>query len=265
MANIKAKPVPLPSEGYFYPEGHPLSDGTIKIRHMTAADEDILTDEQLLQQGEAIDELLKNVIVEEKVELDDVLNGDVGGIMLATRILAYGPQYRFETECPICDEKNQKTADLNEIQSKEVPFEEFEQNQTEFSIQLSEPPKGSGSHIVFSLLTRGEVKQVNTELDRVKRNAGKQTSKGKKAGRQVSTNMTTRLRYLIDEVDGSRDVKDIRDFVQQMPARDSLALRNEVSRINPDLDLVHDFICDFCGHRENIDIPLDETFFFPTR
>jgi len=261
MADIKSKPIELPSEGYFYPEGHPLSDGTIKIRHMTAADEDVLTDEQLLQKGEAIDELLKNVIVEEGVDLDDVLNGDVGGIMLATRILAYGPQYRFETECPVCEEKNQKTADLTEIQSKDVPFDEFERNQTEFSLSLP----ATGSSIVFSLLTRGEVKQVNTELDRVKRNAGKQTSKGKKAGRQVSTNMTTRLRYLIDEVDGSRDVKDIRDFVQQMPARDSLALRNEVSRINPDLDLTYDFICDFCGHREDIDIPLDETFFFPGR
>lgn len=257
---VKSKPIELPSEGHFYPQDHPLADGTIKIRHMTAADEDILTDEQLLQRGEAIDELLKSVIVEEGVDLDDVLNGDVGGVMLATRILAYGPQYRFETECPVCGEKNQKSADLTEIQSKDVPFEEFEPHQTRFSIDLP----ATGSHVRFGLLSRGEVQQINTELDRVKRNAGKKTDKGKKLGKQVSTNMTTRLRYLIKEVDGSSDMKDIREFVQNMPARDSLALRREVSRINPDLDLTYEFMCDFCGHVEDIDIPLDETFFFPT-
>jgi hypothetical protein len=258
---VKSKPIDLPSEGYFYPEGHPLSDGKIEIRHMTAADEDILTDEQLIQKGEAIDELLKSVIVEEGVELGDVLNGDVSGIMLATRILAYGPQYPFKTECPVCGESNQKTADLTEIQSKDVPFEDFEPGQTEFSLELPV----SGSLVSFSLLKRGQSKQINTELDRVKRNAGKKTDKGKRAGQQVSTNMTTRLRYLIQEVDGDRDPKTIRDFVQDMPARDSLELRNEVSRINPDIDLTYDFVCDFCGHAEDIDIPLDETFFFPTR
>lgn len=188
--DIKSKPIDLPSEGYFYPEGHPLSDGTIRIRHMTASDEDILTDEQLRQKGEAIDELLKSVIVEEGVDLSEVLNGDVGGIMLATRILAYGPQYQFKTECPVCQEQNQKTADLTEIRSKEVPFEDFERGTEEFEIQLP----ATGSTVTFSLLTRGESKKIDTELDRVKRNAGKKTSKGKRAGKQVSTNMTTRLR-----------------------------------------------------------------------
>lgn len=254
----KSKPIELPSKGYFYPEDHPLSKGTIEIRHMTAADEDILTDEQLIQRGEVIDELLESVIVEEGVDLDDVLNGDVGGIMLSTRILAYGPQYAFETECPVCGEQNQKTADLTEIQSKDVPFDEFEPNQTEFETTLPV----TGADVVFTLLTRGDTQNIENEIDRVKRNAKKGNKKV--AGKQVSTNMTTRLRYLIEEVNGSRDIKDIRKFVDQMPAKDSLELRKEVERINPDLNLDYEFICDFCAHMEDIRIPLDETFFFPT-
>ena len=257
---IKSKPIELPSEGYFYPEGHPLSKGTVEIRHMTAADEDILTDEQLIQRGEVIDRLLENVIVEEGIELDDVLNGDIGGIMLATRILAYGPQYAFETECPVCGEQNQKTADLGEIQSKDIPFDEYEPNQTEFEMTLPV----TEADVAFGLLTRGDIQNINNEIDRVKRNAGKKKDGKRKAGGQVSTNMTTRLRYLLEEVNGSRDIKDIRKFVDQMPAKDSLALRKEVGRINPDLDLEYEFICDFCGHMEDIQIPLDETFFFPT-
>lgn len=257
---IKSKPIDLPSEGYFYPENHPLADGEIEIRHMTAADEDILTDEQLIQKGEVIDKLLENVIVEENVDLDDVLNGDVGGIMLATRIMAYGPSYAYEADCPVCGEQNQKSTDLGEIQNKTVPFEEFDPHQTEFEMTLPI----TESHVTFGLLTRGDSQRIESELDRVKRNAGRKKGGRRKAGTQTSTNMTTRLRYIINSVDGSEDVKDIRKFVEQMPARDSLALRREVKRINPDLNLEHEFICDFCGHSEFMDIPLDETFFFPT-
>ena len=254
--DIKSKPIELPSEGYFYPKDHPLSDGTVEVRHMVAKDEDLLSDEQLIQKGEAIDKLLENVIVEEGVELDDVLNGDIGGIMLATRILGYGPDYAFETECPVCGEQNQKSADLTEIQSKDVPFEEFEIHQTRFEKQLPV----TGANVTFKLLTRGDVQQINNELDRVKRNAaGKKSS-----GPQVSTNMTTRLRHLIEEVNGETSMAEIREFVDNMPAKDSLALRREVARINPDMDLEYEFICDFCGHKEMMDIPLDETFFFPT-
>ena len=35
--------VELPSKGYFYFEGHPLSSGKVEIKYMTAKEEDILT------------------------------------------------------------------------------------------------------------------------------------------------------------------------------------------------------------------------------
>jgi hypothetical protein len=76
--------------------------------------------------------------------------------------------------------------------------------------------------------------------------------------------MTTRLRYLIAEVNGERSKAEIRRFVEEMPARDSLHLRKKIREINPDLDLTTEFMCDFCGHAEDITIPIDETFFFPT-
>lgn len=101
---MKTTIVQLPSEGYFYPEGHPLSDGTVEIRYMTASDEDILTDQNLLRKGEALDRLIESVLVNERVNLDDMLVGDKGAIILGTRIGAYGPQYAYEVDCPRCNE-----------------------------------------------------------------------------------------------------------------------------------------------------------------
>ena len=35
--------IDLPSEGRLYPEGHPLKDGKVEVKYMTAKEEDILT------------------------------------------------------------------------------------------------------------------------------------------------------------------------------------------------------------------------------
>ena len=35
--------IELPSKGWFYPEGHPLSTGRVEMKYMTAKEEDILT------------------------------------------------------------------------------------------------------------------------------------------------------------------------------------------------------------------------------
>ena len=61
--------VELPSEGKFYPVGHPLhNQETIEIRFMTAKDEDILTSRSLLKKGIAIDRLIANIIVDENID-----------------------------------------------------------------------------------------------------------------------------------------------------------------------------------------------------
>jgi hypothetical protein len=251
---MKTTQLDLPSKGYFYPEDHPLADGTIEVKHMTAADEDILTDQNLIKQGVVMERLLQSVIVTD-VPVDNILSGDKGGILLATRILAYGPNYTFEVDCPVCGEKNRKSVDLQEIESKDLDLEELgvEPHQTEFFTKLP----ASGSTIGFKLLTHGDTQQIDTELKRVKR-----TSKSR--GPQVTTGITTRLRYLITSVEGEDSKAEIRRFVEQMPARDSLHLRNKIKKLNPDLDLNYEFICDYCGHLEEIRIPIDDTFFFPT-
>ena len=43
--------VDLPSKGYFYVDGHPLSSGKVEVKYMTAKEEDILTSQNLIQQG----------------------------------------------------------------------------------------------------------------------------------------------------------------------------------------------------------------------
>ena len=65
--------IDLPSEGKLYPEGHPLKDGKIGIKYMTAKEEDILTSQNLIQKGVVIDRLLDSLILTEGVKTDDMI------------------------------------------------------------------------------------------------------------------------------------------------------------------------------------------------
>lgn len=247
--------VELPSEGKFYPPDNPLSDGTVEIRYMTAADEDILTDQNLLRRGIALDKLVESVVVENGVDVDDMLVGDKGAVIMATRILAYGPKYAFEVECPSCGEKQKKQIDLQEIESKELP-EDVKEGSNEFEIELP----ASGKTATIQLLTQREDKQIRQELRRVKRGTKQNSLKGP----SVSTQVTTRLKHYIVALDGERNKQEINQFVDRMPARDSHELRKFIRRINPDIDLSFDFMCDWCGYEEVMNIPLDANFLFPT-
>jgi hypothetical protein len=84
--------VELPSKGLLYPEGHPLSSGTVEIKYMTAKEEDILTNLNYIKQGIVIDKLLQSLIVT-PFDYDDLLVGDKNSLMISARVLGYGKEY----------------------------------------------------------------------------------------------------------------------------------------------------------------------------
>jgi hypothetical protein len=80
--------IDLPSEGKFYPEGHPLhGQTTLEIKQMTAKEEDLLTSRALLKKGIALDRLLSSVIVNKSIDPNSLLVGDRNAILIATRVV----------------------------------------------------------------------------------------------------------------------------------------------------------------------------------
>ena len=79
--------VELPSQGRFYPQGHPLhSQDSIEIRQMTAKEEDMLTSRTLLKKGVALDRVISSLIVNKAIDADSLLVGDRNAIIIATRV-----------------------------------------------------------------------------------------------------------------------------------------------------------------------------------
>ena len=235
---LPTETVELPSKGLLYPKDSELSKGTVEIKYMTAKEEDILTNQSYIQNGTVLDKLLKSLIVS-KIEFDDLLIGDKNAIMVAARILGYGSEYSFD----YLGESH--TVDLSEIENKPLNENLFKSNTNEFIFTL---PK-SGNTLTFKLLTHKDEQDINRELEGLK-----------KINKDASPELSTRLKYVITSVEGKRDKKDIREFVDNyLLAQDSRALREYIREIQPDVDLTF-----FPSNGSNrVNIPIGISFFWP--
>jgi hypothetical protein len=250
--NFPTEVIPLPSKGLIYPIDHPLADGFIEMKYMTAKEEDILTSQNLIKQGVVLDKLFESLIVT-PVNYNDIYAGDKNAIMVAARILGYGSEYKVEVEDPFSPgDKQNLTIDLSQIEHKEVDYSLFENRKNEFDFILP----NSKRTVTFRLMTHQLEKDIQAEL--------KASNKSFiKTG--IDKELTTRLKHIIIAVDGERGRAAINHFVDnELFALDSRALRKYMKDISPDLDMTFTFISEATGDVKELDIPMDVSFFWPT-
>mgnify|MGYP000456781991 FL=1 len=235
--------IDLPSEGKLYPKEHPCSDGKVEIKYMTAKEEDILTSQNLIKKGVVIDRLIDSLILTPGVKQGDMILGDKNAVMVAARILAYGPEYPCEVTNPKSGEVLTHTFNLADCPFKKLP-EGVSENNFEVTLPISK------KKVTFKLLTGAEEKVIDEELQA-----------SKKTGSDVSPELTTRLRHTITSVDGDESQSTINNFVQNLLARDSMHLRKEISKVAPDIELSQEI--EIGGESVKVDIPMTVGFFWP--
>ena len=240
--SFPSEKVTLPSKGLLYPKESPLSKGVIEMKYMTAREEDILTNQNLIQKGIVIDELLKSLIVTPGVDYNDLLVGDKNAIMVAARILGYGADYSFTYN------NEQQSINLTEINDKPMDESLIEDRKNEFHYTLPT----SKVEVTFKLLTHGDEKALENELKGLR-----------KLNKKSSPEVSTRMKHMITSVNSDRERKTIREFVDStLLARDARELRNHASDIQPDVDLSFDYE-DIRGDLQRVDIPIEVSFFWP--
>ena len=241
--------VPLPSFGLVYSPNSPLHNlKEIEVRYMTAADEDILTSRSLLRSGKAIDAVLKNCILDARINPEELLSGDKNALITFLRVSGYGPEYKVEIDCPSCEETSKYEFDLSQLEMKTLDVEPIEQGENRFDIQLP-----TGTHIEFKFLNSAEEKEISDAQDRIKRSTNS----------PVDRNVTTRLKNTIISIDGNTDSSLINQYVDTLNVRDSRALRKYMEDNTPDIDMKQEFNCPHCGHRGEVDVPISVGFFWP--
>lgn len=238
--------VSLPTKGWFYPEGHPLSKGEVEIKQMTAREEDILANQDLIKRGLVLDKLLQSLIVNKDINVKEVLVTDKNAIFIAIRRFAYGDNYAVNFICPQCGVRAKIDIDLSLLKERTVDVEKFPKGQNNFSFTL---PK-SNTVITYKILSQLDDDAIDKELEGLK-----------KISKENVSEVTTRLKHIITSVNGSEDKETIRKFVdEELLAVDARALREAIKENTPEIDMTFDFKCSNCDCERRMGIPLGASF-----
>lgn len=241
--------ISLPTDGYFYPEGHPLSTGEVELKYMTAKEEDILSSENLIRKGKVIDALLESLIVNKNIKTSDLFIIDKEALVISARKLAYGDKYSTVINCPSCGQKNEIDINLSEFQPEPFDFSQYERGINIFNYTT---PKG-GNIIQYKLLTQKDELEIDVTLKAL----------AKMNKNSVVPEITIRLKQVIVSVDGDDSKSRINEFVDRILSQDSLAFRQHMRANIPKLNTKFLFDCQFCSYEKQEDTPIGVNFLYP--
>ncbi len=244
---VPTEMIDLPSKGLIYPKESPLSSGAVEMKYMTAKEEDILTNVNLLRQGLAIEKMLKSLI-KSPINYEDLTIGDRNGLLIAARILAYGKEYSFKYPNPNTGEEEVIEADLQNLKYKDLDWSLFN-NKNEFDFVLPY----TKNTVTFKVLTVGDDRKIDEEIKGLKKTVG-----------QDAGGITTRLKHQILSVNGDYSSKTVREFIDSgaLLSRDAIELRKHMDKVNPDVDMSIP-ITFKDGTDSVISLPMTAEFFFP--
>lgn len=231
--------VELPSKGLLYSKDSALAAGKIEMKYMTAREEDILTNQNYIQQGVVVDKLLQSLIVT-PINYGELLVGDKNAILIASRVLGYGKDYQFEYG------GETQIVDLSLLEPKQLDEDLFKSGENKFVYTTPT----TGTLLTFKLLTHADEQGIEQEVKGLK-----------KLNKDISPELSTRLKRIITSVNGNTEPAAIRDFVDNyFMVKDSRAFREYVKSIQPDVDLK---FYPENGPEGGVDIPIGVTFLWP--
>ena len=243
---VPTEMIDLPSKGLVYPKENALSSGQVEMKYMTAKEEDILTNVNLLRQGIAIEKMLKSLI-KSPINYEDLTLGDRNALLVAARILAYGKEYNLKYANPNTGESETIVVDLQKLGYKNVDLSLFK-NDNELTYELP----FTKNTVTFKILTIEDDKKIDDEAKGIK----------KALGQDAGTSL--RLKHQLTSINGDRSTKTVRDFIDSgaLLSRDSNPLRQFIASVTPDIEMKTTVsLAD--GTETEIDVPMTAEFFFP--
>jgi hypothetical protein len=206
--------VELPSRGIHYAS----KKKSFKVAYLTAADENILSAQNLIQSSGVVTELLKRKILDRDIQFEEIVEEDKEAVLIFLRNTAWGSDYTMNLVDPKTKDPFVFTADLSTIKIK--PFNLVSDANGEYSFFL---PK-TKAEITFKFATQVQ----EEELNKIKTSWN---------GQGVAPIVTKRLEMMIKSIAGNRDMMQIHNLIENMPIKDSQDFRKFINENKPGLDL----------------------------
>jgi hypothetical protein len=212
--NISYDVVELPSRGIFYKN----KKKSLRVAYLTASDENILSAQNLIQNNTVVDELLKRKILDKDIDFDELVDEDRMSILVFLRNTAFGSDYSYKIVDPKTGKEFEVSFDLSELSFKEFNLESNENGEFKYTTTNTK------IDITFTFLTKKQEK----EIEQIEKSWN---------GLGVPPIITKQLEFMIKSVAGNKDPMNIRNFIENLPIKDSQDFRKYVRENRPSLDL----------------------------
>ena len=129
-----------------------------------------------------------------------------------------------------------------------MDLKKYSRGKNEFDYELPT----SKRTVTFKLLTSGDEKKIAEEI-----------KAREKISKVQSSELTTRLKYMILSVDGNSDRATVNNFIDnEFLSRDSFEFRKHITSITPDVDMKTKVV-NSSGKEIEVVIPITVRFFWP--
>jgi len=151
-----------------------------------------------------------------------------------------------------CLAENTKLLNIDEWKTKKVKNnDEFQYTFKDRRFFTTLP--SSGVEISFKILNVNELNKIRKTIEE---NISLE---------MLESSSSLFLFSILESVAGYTDSTSLNNFVQSVPIKDSLYIRNLYSFVEPDISTKTNFNCLDCGHQEDMEVPLGVDFFWPKR
>lgn len=263
----------LPSKGVYYG----WDSGWVEVRAMDQEADKILSTEQLVRSGQAIDIILRTFTrIPNGLDILDLLNGDRVYLLYYMRGITNGNLYEFVSKCGNCNENGKYVYNLNNLQETVTWYNEG-LGPEPFRVTLPMMSKAAGREVWVSVrFPRGRDTQQIVAQMRLKNklsggvatNAEDPFNRRRKAAQAnvaVNDAVTENLSSLVTSFMGNTDRSVIDAVMGKLLQPDAAAIRRWIQENAPGPDTSVEFACNSCKSSFTVPLPITESFFRQTQ
>ncbi len=172
ISKLPSEIVNIPSNGLIYSIDSPLREGHVELRHMTAYDEDILTNMSYITEGIVLEKLLESLIVSD-INVSEIANFDKEALIIAARISAYGEDYPITIIDPNTKNEIKTSINLSNLQYKTLDLETDDigectyicENKTVIKFSYAPNQVSNNPDKIISSFLKSVITQINDSRD----------------------------------------------------------------------------------------------------
>lgn len=258
--------IPLPSKGRCYPKNSPLRCGRIPVAYLTASDENVLVSPNAYQDGKLLDIIVGRKILDKRINENDLCIGDRDAIVLWLRATAYGDDFPISVQNPRTGNRYDTTVKLSQFKYKEFTLKSDDKGLFEYKdnkgnvfkykyLTSSEDlfiekkvkqglEQSNKSELLRNItqatillskmsFTENETNMITEDLDEIKEIVGDLKDEEKEF---YPNTITEQMVMYTMSVNGNEDRDFIRNYVENLRAREAMDYRNFVNKNKPGVD-----------------------------